>query len=118
MVIADETDEAAQAKWQAYNAGADRGALAWMVDQAGNDTSAADGSTAKHISLPEGAVNLNMGTIVGSYASVAAMLDEAAAIPGTKGIMLAFDDFLIGMDAFGERIQPLMESRRDAVLAA
>ena len=52
-----------------------------------------------------------MGTLVGSYASVAHMLDEAASLPGTKGLMLTFDDFLIGMEQFGQRIQPLMKSR-------
>jgi pyrimidine oxygenase len=30
----------------------------------------------------ESAVNINMGTLVGSYASVAAMLDEVADVPG------------------------------------
>jgi pyrimidine oxygenase len=39
------------------------------------------------------------------------MLDEAAAVPGTKGLMLTFDDFIIGMDQFGRHIQPLMKSR-------
>ena len=39
------------------------------------------------------------------------MLDEAAAMPGVKGIMLTFDDFLVGMDAYGTRIQPLMLCR-------
>jgi pyrimidine oxygenase len=28
-----------------------------------------------------------------------------------RGVMLTFDDFLIGMDQFGQRIQPLMKSR-------
>jgi pyrimidine oxygenase len=41
------------------------------------------------------------------------MLDEAAGVPGTKGIMLTFDDFLIGMEQFGQRIQPLMATRSD-----
>ena len=49
-----------------------------------------------------------MGTLVGSYATVARMLDECATVPATKGIMLTFDDFLIGMEQFGQRIQPLM----------
>ena len=40
------------------------------------------------------------------------MLDEAAAVPGTKGIMLIFDDFLQGLEVFGDHIQPRMESRR------
>ena len=39
------------------------------------------------------------------------MLDEVAAMPGVKGIMLTFDDFLKGMDDFGQQIQPLMACR-------
>ncbi len=117
MVIADETDEAAMAKWRHYNEGADAGALSWMFGQAGADPNATEGSTAKAIAMPEGAINFNMGTLVGSYASVARMLDEVASVPGTKGIMLTFDDFLIGMEQFGQRVQPLMQTRR-AVPAA
>ena len=41
---------------------------------------------------------LQHGHLVGSYSKVAAMLDEAAEMPGVKGIMLTFDDFLAGMD--------------------
>jgi pyrimidine oxygenase len=59
-----------------------------------------------------------MGTIVGSYATCARLLDEAAAVPGTKGIMLTFDDFLIGMDQFGQHIQPLMQCRMTKTQAA
>lgn len=118
MLIADETDEAAMAKWKHYCAGADKGALSWLIDQAGADANAADGSTAKAMVVPEGAVNFNMGTIIGSYASVARMLDEAASVPGTKGIMLTFDDFLIGLEQFGRRIQPLMKCRSGRVLRA
>jgi pyrimidine oxygenase len=56
-------------------------------------------------------VNLNMGTLVGSYESVARMLDEVAAVPDTKGVLLVFDDFVKGVDDFGTRIQPKMKSR-------
>ena len=111
MVIADETDEAAIAKWQHYKDGTDVKALSWLLDQAGADTTASEHSTAKAMVVPEGAVNFNMGTLVGSYASVARMLDETADVAGTKGIMLTFDDFLIGLEQFGQRIQPLMRSR-------
>jgi pyrimidine oxygenase len=52
-----------------------------------------------------------MGTLVGSYESIARMLDEAAAVPNTGGVLLVFDDFLEGTEAFGTRIQPLMKSR-------
>ncbi len=116
MVIADETDDLARAKWQRYRDGADMSALAWMADQGGKD--AGNTGTARHMNLPEGAVNFNMGTLVGSYASVARMLDEASAIPGAKGLMLTFDDFLVGLDGFGERIQPLMRSRNEGGVRA
>jgi pyrimidine oxygenase len=117
MVIADETDEAAEATWKAYRDGADVDALAWMADQGGKDTQADANSTAKSINLPEGAVNFNMGTLVGGYEKVARMLDEIAGVPGCKGIMLTFDDFLVGLDKFGKKIQPLMQSRSKVAAA-
>jgi pyrimidine oxygenase len=112
MVIADETDEAAMAKWRHYVAGLDTEALAWLTGQATADHTATARSNAMHMANPEGAVNLNLGSLIGSYATVARLLDEAAAVPGTQGIMLTFDDFLIGLEQFGRRIQPLMASRR------
>ncbi|MDJ0390042.1 pyrimidine utilization protein A [Roseomonas sp. E05] len=111
MVIADETDEAAMAKWRHYLAGADTEALAWLGARTGEDTRADATSSAKAMVVGASPINFNMGTLVGSYASVARMLDEAAAVPGVKGLMLTFDDFLIGLDQFGQRIQPLMRSR-------
>jgi len=57
-------------------------------------------------------VNINMGTLVGSYESVARMLDEMAEVPNTGGVLLTFDDFLQGVENFGTRIQPLMQSRK------
>ncbi len=44
------------------------------------------------------------------------MLDQVATIPGVKGIMPTFDDFITGMDAFGRSIQPLMQCHRDRVV--
>ena len=114
MIIADETDEAAQAKWQDYHDNADHAALAYMAGESATDTTADDTSTARTIVLPEGAVNFNMGTLVGSYETVAKLLDEVAEVEGTKGIMLVFDDFLEGLENFGTRIQPLMKSRSRA----
>ena len=118
MVIADETDEAALSKWRHYQAGLDEEAIAWLGGQADADTTAKKGATAKQMSDLDQAVNLNIGLLVGSYAKVAGMLDEIAEVPGTKGLMLTFDDFLVGMEQFGQRIQPLMKSRSDRGLAA
>jgi pyrimidine oxygenase len=109
MVIADETDEAARAKWELYKAGADTEALAWLTEQAGVDKSA--DTNVRQLADPTSAVNLNMGTLVGSFADVARMLDEIAAVPGAEGVLLTFDDFVKGVETFGERIQPLMTSR-------
>jgi pyrimidine oxygenase len=58
------------------------------------------------------------GVLIGSHASVARMLDELASVPGVQGVMLTFDDFIIGMEQFGTRIQPLMRSRAELNLIA
>jgi pyrimidine oxygenase len=115
MVIAAETDDEAFAKWQHYKNGTDLEALQWQADQAGADSKAQNGSTASNLARvikdpqPTGILKL-----IGSYESVARMLDEIAAIPGLKGVMLTFDDFIIGMEQFGEHIQPRMKSRAKA----
>ena len=119
MIIADETDAKAMAKWQLYRDGADQDALAWLTNQAAPNA-AAGGTTntnTTQLAAPESAVNLNMGTLVGSYESVARMLDEVAEVPGTAGVLLTFDDFLLGVEAFGAKIQPLMKSRAHVVAA-
>jgi pyrimidine oxygenase len=111
MIIAEETDEAAEAKWEHYKAGADQGAIAWLGEQGAADKTSTT-TNVRQLADPTSAVNLNMGTLVGSYAKVAAMLDEIAQVPGTGGVLLTFDDFLVGVDKFGQRIQPLMKSRQ------
>jgi pyrimidine oxygenase len=118
MVIADETNEAALAKWQHYNDGLDQEAVSWMIGQALADANAPATSSSRKKALPERPINLNMGTLVGSYASVARMLDEAASVPGTSGLMLCFDDFVAGIEAFGRRIQPLMRCRQGVTALA
>jgi pyrimidine oxygenase len=118
VIIADETDEAAHAKWKDYHDNADLEALAYMAGESATDKTAEDASTARTMTLPEGAVNFNMGTLVGSYETVAKMLDDLADVAGTKGIMLVFDDFLEGLEKFGTHIQPLMKTRAGTFTAA
>ncbi len=111
MVIAEETDEAAEAKWQLYRDGADQEALRWLTGQtAANNVSAT--TNTRQMSEATSAVNINMGTLVGSYAKVARMLDEVSQVPGTGGVLLTFDDFVEGVTKFGEHVQPLMACRR------
>ncbi|EFW81800.1 luciferase family protein [Pseudomonas savastanoi pv. glycinea str. B076] len=110
MIIADDTDEAARARWEHIKAGADEEAIAWLSEKGSADKSA--GSNLRQMADPTSAVNINMGTLVGSWATVARMLDEVASVPGTQGVMLTFDDFVKGVEDFGEKIQPLMTSRK------
>lgn len=118
MIIADETDEAARAKWERYKAGADQEALKWLVDQSGVDKTSGKDANVRQMADPTSSVNINMGTLVGSYATVARLLDEVATVPGCEGVLLTFDDFVKGIDDFGARIQPLMRSRADAPMLA
>jgi pyrimidine oxygenase len=110
MVIADETDEAAMEKWIHYREGVDEDAVAWLGEQGSADKTSTT-TNVRQLADRESAVNLNMGTLVGSYESVARMLDEMAAVPNTGGVLLTFDDFIEGVENFGTRIQPLMKSR-------
>jgi pyrimidine oxygenase len=110
MIIADETDEAAMAKWEHYVRGTDVVALEWMRTQAAGDTKAQEDSTAGRMARRDHTPS-NGNRLIGSYANVARMLDEMAEIEGLEGIMLTFDDFVIGIEQFGRRIQPLMKCR-------
>lgn len=111
MIIAGETDEAARARWELYKEGADEEALAWLTTQSQQDKRSGSDTNVRQMADPTSAVNINMGTLVGSWASVARMLDEVATVEGAEGVLLTFDDFLQGIEDFGERIQPLMKSR-------
>jgi pyrimidine oxygenase len=112
MIIADETDAAARAKWEHYKAGTDQDAVRWLVTQSETDTSSGADTNVRQMADPTSAVNINMGTLVGSYATVARMLDEIAAVEGCDGVLLTFDEFIKGTEDFGTRIQPLMACRR------
>jgi pyrimidine oxygenase len=113
MVIAEETDAAALAKWEHYRDGIDMEALGWRQSQAetdpGGDRYAGAGRFAEKL---RNRMPTMHGALVGSFERVAALLDDYAAVPAVRGVMLTFDDFVAGMDKFGQRIQPLMASRR------
>ena len=118
MVIAGETDAEAEAKWELYKNGADHEALAWLTQQGAADTKSGGDTNVRQLADPTSAVNLNMGTLVGSYERIAAMFDEMSEIPGLGGVLLTFDSFVEGVEAFGTRIQPLMRCRRHIVAEA
>ncbi len=119
MIIADETDAAAEAKWEHYKAGTDLEALAHRDAQASDDPNPDPYSQAhKRVTLGIDKLPTNQGVLVGSYAKVARMLDELSEVPGVRGVMMTFDDFVIGMEQFGTRILPLMRCRNEIKRAA
>jgi pyrimidine oxygenase len=79
-----------------------------MADEGSKDANAAEGGTAKTINLPDGAVNFNMATLVGSYETVARQIDQVATMKGVEGMMFTFDDFEVGTRDFGEKVMPLL----------
>ncbi|TDH60529.1 pyrimidine utilization protein A [Dankookia rubra] len=117
MIIADETDELAMKKWEHYVAGTDLEALTWRDGQAGQDVKAEAHSTVGRM-VRSDRVPTNMLRLIGSYETVARLLDECAEIPGLQGVMLTFDEFVEGVENFGTRIQPLMRSRANLSVAA
>jgi pyrimidine oxygenase len=117
LVIAEDTADAAFAKWERYKAGADLEALARRASQAGADTSAGAESNINRFKAEGATLPANMVSFIGAYADVAAMLDTMAEIDGVRGVMLVFDDYLEGIEKFGRFIQPLMKSRAEIATA-
>lgn len=119
MVIAGETDEEAFSKWEHYKAGVDVEAITWGMNEAAAEANRDGHSTASTtVHRLENPEPTSMLRLIGSYANVAGMLDEIADVPGLRGVMLTFDDFIVGMEQFGERIQPLMRSRVHVAVGA
>ena len=124
MVIADRTDELAFAKWEHYKKGVDLEAIAWSGEQSGADKHAPANSTAGRMAASAIATLKNPTAaephrglrLIGSYENVARMLDRIAQTPGLSGIMLTFDDFIVGIEQFGQYIQPQMKSRANLSL--
>ena len=110
ILALDEEDDVDMPRLAADATAAD--ALAWLTDQSSKDTKSGADTNVRHMADPTSAVNINMGTLVGSYASVAKMLDEIDTVPGAEGILLTFDDFVEGIENFGRYIQPLMKTRQ------
>jgi pyrimidine oxygenase len=98
MIIADETDAVAMAKWEHYRLV--RMSKRWhgTIAQAENDPSQEQPNRRKTLGINH--LPTNQGVFVGSCASVVQMLDETATVPGVCGVMLTFDDFVIGMEQF------------------
>ncbi|MBX9699200.1 MAG: LLM class flavin-dependent oxidoreductase [Acetobacteraceae bacterium] len=110
-VITDATDAGAAAKWADYMRGIDMQAIGNRVAQAAADARNTDRTSTAFRHRGAEVAPVGGCKLVGSYATIAARMDRLAAIPDLAGVMLAFDDYDAGMQAFGERVMPLMRSR-------
>ncbi len=119
MIVADDTDAAAMAKWETYRAGTDLELLSRRAKIAGGDPSADPYATPNRSRLSgDPPKPVSGGVLVGSHASIARMLDELGRIPGVSGAMLSFDEYVSGIERFGQHIQPLMTTRTHVVAPA
>lgn len=114
-VVTDATDAGAAAKWADYTRGIDLVAIGNRVGEAAADAANTDRASTAFQHRGAEVAPVRGCKFVGSHASVAAMLDRLAAIPGLAGVMLAFDDYRAGIEEFGERVMPLMRARAAAV---
>ncbi len=106
-VIAAETDGDANRRFEHIVAGADEVALRNLVGQAELDRSEGMSESLKRKSMFMG-----LPTLVGGYATVASYLDRLYDEAKLDACMFAFPDFGHDIGIFGERIAPLLESRR------
>ena len=120
MVIADETDAAAMAKWEHYKAGTDVEALAWRDAQAEDDPNQDPYSQAhkRRTLWVSTSCRPTRACWSAPMPRSRACWTSWPTVPGVQGVMLTFDDFVIGMEQFGTRILPLMRCRNEIKAAA
>ncbi|GAA2234024.1 LLM class flavin-dependent oxidoreductase [Herbiconiux moechotypicola] len=110
LVVLGDTDADAARKVELYQKGVDVGAVQGMIREYSNDTST-DGSSAMVVESHKADISpfYGGGALVGSPQTVADHLNAIAAVPGTAGVMLTFDDFVEGIDRFGTEVMPLLD---------
>ncbi|MBM9465865.1 LLM class flavin-dependent oxidoreductase [Nakamurella leprariae] len=108
QLVLDDTDAGARAKVEHYNAGTDRVAAGNMAGNYQVDSTGTSSQAAAEQLLAANAASLTNGLIAGSPATVAATLNELAAVEGTGGILVSFDDYREGLDRFRD-VVPLLD---------
>ncbi len=124
-LVTAENDNDARRACDDIVAGGDIEAIKYMIGSATLDT-VKDGTTEQVRKSAEADAGLlggdissgNMAfmgfpVIYGSYASVARQIDEMAADSNLDGLLFSWPDWVPGIRAFGERVIPLLECRRD-----
>ncbi|SDX54183.1 LLM class flavin-dependent oxidoreductase [Celeribacter indicus] len=115
QIVAEATDEEAEAHTRKIIEDADLGAITAVMASATLDTNPAGTSEQLKNALNRdpadgNAAFMGMPVIRGSYQRVAEQLDRVAEETGIDGVMLCFPDYLKGIRDFGDRIMPHLSS--------
>ena len=105
-IVAAPTDAAAQARVQEL---ADKADLAAIQAWGGALSTDQDGGMSKAM---QAEMFMGIPTIIGSYATVAAKLDQLAAETTINGVLFTFPNFVEDITAFGESVMPLLQCRQ------
>jgi pyrimidine oxygenase len=107
-IVLDDTDEAARRRVDLYNEGTDVVAVRNMRAEYVRDyVGTSSGQAAQRLGAEQAMGGRN--ALVGSPQTVAAGLNALAAVPGTGGILMNFDDYNGSLDRFGQEVLPLLD---------
>lgn len=104
-VVMGETDQQAQKLAQHYMEGGDIEALLGWKGAADTDP------VGVNVKKYQAEAFMGIPTIIGSYETVAAQLDQIATHTSIDGILFTFPDFVEDVALFGERVMPLLRCR-------
>lgn len=107
-VVMAETDDRAQEIAQSYMEGGDIEALLGWKGAADTDP------VGVNVKKYQAEAFMGIPTIIGSYETVAAQLDQIATQTSLDGILFAFPDFVEDVARFGEKVMPLLSCRRQS----
>jgi pyrimidine oxygenase len=111
ILVLGETEAGAQAMYQNYLAGADRAAIDNVYHLRARDKSAE--KVAEMTSRYQAESNIFYGGqwFVGGPERTAAFFEDLAVNGAADGIVMTFQDFLVGLRIFGEKVMPLLRAR-------
>jgi len=106
-VILDDTDALAFRRAELYDAGTDVVAMRNRRAEYERDyTGVSSKQAAEHLKEEKAIARRGL---IGSPRTIAGRLNELAAVPGTGGILMSFDDYYGGLDQFGTEVIPLLD---------
>src|SRR5581483_6377112 len=111
ILILGETEDAARAMYQDYVVGADRDAIDNVFHLRARDRTAERVANMKDRYESEDRIIYGGLTCVGGPEHTAEFFEDLAVNGAVDGIVMAFQDFLVGLRTFGDKVMPLLRRR-------